>query len=221
MRKLLLCVCGVLLAAELLASDFLSTRYVNGEFVSECAVDAVAPLSVCDSVVDDLIEQITSDYEQLFTWAFKGLGRQGGDDERDEVVITIKESTFDKMSGLCHMVADIEVSRITTFRDIALDSRVLQTKLADGTTRVDVDIFYSNSFLKKAYGTFFVKPLSDARCELRIQIHVRFGWFFNIFITQKRFRNIVEWRMHGFMQNLRTEAERRYTQQLMEEYFIK
>lgn len=214
------CILGVLTAVNLTATDYLSTRYVDGEFVSECAVDAAAPLSVCDSVVADLVEQITSDYERLFTWAFKGLGRQGGDDERDEVVITIKESTFDKMSGVCHMVADIEVSRVTTFRDIALDSRVLQTKLADGTTRVDVDIFYSNSFLKKAYGTFFVKPLSDTRCEMRIQIHVRFGWFFNLFITQKRFRNIVEWRMQEFMRNLRTEAEKRYTQQLFEEYFI-
>lgn len=215
------CVCGVLMAADLFATDFLSTRYADGEFVSECAVDVGAPLSVCDSVVADLVDQITSDYERLFTWAFKGLGRQGGDDVRDEVVVTIKESTFDKMSGLCHMVADIEVSRVTTFRDISLDSRVLQTKLDDGTTRVDVDIFYSNSFLKKAYGTFFVKPLSDARCEMRIQIHVRFGWFFNLFITQKRFRNIVEWRMQGFMQNLCAEAERRYTHQLMEGYFNK
>ena len=55
---------------------------------------------------------------------------------------------------------------------------------------------------------------------MRIQIHVRFGWFFNLFITQKRFRNIVEWRMQEFMRNLRTEAEKRYTQQLFEGYFI-
>lgn len=42
-----------------------------------------------------------------------------------------------------------------------------------------------------------------------MRIHIRFGWFFNIFITQKRYRDIVEWRMQGFMNNMRDEAERR------------
>ena len=103
------CILGVLTAVNLAATDYLSTRYVDSEFMSECAVDAAAPLSVCDSVVADLVEQITSDYERLFTWAFKGLGRQGGDDERDEVVITIKESTFDKMSGLRNCINDSKI----------------------------------------------------------------------------------------------------------------
>ena len=184
--------------------------------------DEVEALHLDETDLDEFTHFVTIDIDDAVDIRCLRFhaGDTGGDDERDEVVITIKESTFDKMSGLCHMVADIEVSRVTTFRDIALDSRVLQTKLADGTTRVDVDIFYSNSFLKKAYGTFFVKPLSDTRCEMRIQIHVRFGWFFNLFITQKRFRNIVEWRMQEFMRNLRTEAEKRYTQQLFEGYFI-
>lgn len=202
---------GLLLAVGLAAAnDSISTRYVKGEFISYCSADAEAPMAVGDSIVADLVDQITSDYEQLFSWAFKGLGQQGKDDERDEVVLLVKESTFDKMSGLCHMVVDIIVSRVTSFRDIPLDSRVLQTKLDDGTTRVDVDIFYSNAILKKAYGTFFVKSLSDDRIEMSVEIHVRFGWFFNIFITQRRFRNIFEWRMKGFMENLREEAEQRY-----------
>ncbi len=196
------------------ANDSISTRYVKGEFISYCSVDANAPMAVGDSVVEDLVDQITSDYEQLFTWAFKGLGQQGEDDERDEVVLIVKQSTFDKMSGLCHMVVDIDVPHVTKFSDVPINSRVLQTKLADGTTRVDVDIYYSNAVLKKAYGTFFVKKLAENRIEMSVEIHVRFGWFFNIFITQRRFRNIVEWRMQGFMNNLREEAEKRYSTQI-------
>lgn len=192
------------------ANDSISTRYVKGEFVSYCSVDAAAPMAVGDSVVEDLVDQITSDYERLFTWAFKGLGQQGEDDVRDEVVLIVKESTFDRMSGLCRMVVDIDVPHVTAFRDVPIDSKVLQTKLDDGSTRVDVDIFYSNAVLKKAYGTFFVKSLAEDSIEMSVEIHVRFGWFFNIFITRRRFRNIVEWRMKGFMDNLREEAEKRY-----------
>ncbi len=192
------------------ANDSISTRYVKGEFISYCAVDAAAPMVVGDSVIADLVDQITSDYERLFTWAFKGLGQQGEDDVRDEVVLIVKQSTFDKMSGLCRMVVDIDVPHVTKFRNVPIDSKVLQTKLDDDITRVDVDIFYSNSVLKKAYGTFFVKSLAKDSIEMSVEIHVRFGWFFNIFITQKRFRNIVEWRMKGFMDNLREEAEKRY-----------
>ncbi len=217
MKKFSVCILSSLLGfVTISANDSISTNYVKGEYISYCSVDIDAPMAVGDSVIADMITQLTSDFDSLFTWAFKGLGQQG-DEERDEVVLHIKSSTFDRMSGLCHMVADIQVSKITTFRDIPLDSKVLQTKLEDGSTRVDVDIFYSNAILKKAYGTFFVKPIADNRIEMSVCIHVRFGWFFNIFITKKRFRNIIEWRMQGMMNNLRDEAEKRQTDLLQKQ----
>lgn len=193
----------------LFGRDSVSTYYQQGEFISYCSVVTDVPLKVADSVVDDLISQFRGDPELLFEWAFKDLGKQPGDKSKNEVLIKLKLATFDKMTGKSLLLTDVIVSDYTTYENVAIESKVTKTKMNSGKTRVFVDIFYSNALLKKAYGTFFVVPLDENRVMMSVQIHVRFGWFFNIFITQKRYRNLVEWRMKGFMNNMRNEAERR------------
>ncbi|MBP7965184.1 MAG: hypothetical protein KAZ12_00910 [Paludibacteraceae bacterium] len=193
----------------LFGRDSVSTYYQQGEFISYCSVVTEVPLKVADSVVDDLISQFRGDPELLFEWAFKDLGKQPGDKSKNEVLIKLKLATFDKMTGKSLLLTDVIVSDYTTYENVAIESKVTKTKMNSGKTRVFVDIFYSNALLKKAYGTFFVVPLDENRVMMSVQIHVRFGWFFNIFITQKRYRNLVEWRMKGFMNNMRNEAERR------------
>ena len=193
----------------LFGRDSVSTYYQQGEFISYCSVVTDVPLKVADSVVDDLISQFRGDPELLFEWAFKDLGKQPGDKSKNEVLIKLKLATFDKMTGKSLLLTDVIVSDYTTYENVAIESKVTKTKMNSGKTRVFVDIFYSNALLKKAYGTFFVVPLDENRVMMSVQIHVRFGWFFNIFITQKRYRNLVEWRMKGFMNNMRKEAERR------------
>lgn len=85
----------------------------------------------------------------MFEWAFKNLGKQPGDDSKNEVLIKLKLATFDKMTGKSRLLTDIIVPGFTTYKDVAIDSRVTKTKLTNGGTRVFVDIFYSNSLLKK------------------------------------------------------------------------
>ncbi|HPW89792.1 MAG TPA: hypothetical protein PLJ40_00030 [Paludibacteraceae bacterium] len=209
MKRILLILFTCLFVFNLFGRDSISTRYADGEFVSYCSVETNASLAVADEVVDDLIDQFRGNPEQLFEWAFKGLGKQTGDDSKNEVLLDLKLATFDKMTGKSHLLTDIVVPGFRTYKDVSIDSRVTKTKLKNGGTRVFVDIFYSNLLLKKAYGTFFVTPIADNKVMLSMRIHVRFGWFFNIFITQRRYRNVVEWRMQGFMNNMRDESERR------------
>jgi len=196
-------------ALNLFGRDSISTHYQDGEFISYCSVVTSAPLNVADAVVDDLIDQFRGNPEQLFQWAFKNLGKQPGDNIKNEVLIKLKLATFDKMTGKSRLLTDVIVPGFTTYEDVSIESRVTKTKMHDGVTRVFVDIFYSNSLLKKAYGTFFVVPLGPDKVIMSMRIHIRFGWFFNIFITQKRYCNLVEWRMKGFVDNMREEAERR------------
>lgn len=185
------------------------TRYEDGVFVSFVSVHVKCPMSVADAVVDDLIDQFRGDPQLLFEWAFKDLGKQSHDDSKNEVLIELKEVNFDKMTGISRLLTDIVVPGFTTYKDIAIESKVVKEKLDKGITRVSVDIFYSNALLKKAYGTFFVVPISADSVMMSVKIHVRFGWFFNMFITKNRYRNLVEWRQQGFMNNMRDESERR------------
>jgi hypothetical protein len=40
-------------------------------------------------------------------------------------------------------------------------------------------------------------------------VKLKFGWFFNIFITKKRYKSIIEWRIKKFSENIKDECERK------------
>ena len=63
--------------------------------------------------------------------------------------------------------------------------------------------------MKKAFGTFYIIPISNNQVMLVIDVHMKFGWFFNIFVTQNIYKSVFEWRIQGFMNNMRKEMIRR------------
>lgn len=204
----LFCVC-VKLSAAPCPNDSLKTIYENSMFQTYCQKVVNSSMAIADGTVDDFIGQFRGDPELLFEWALKDLGQQT-DNDKNAVILELKSTTFNPETSVGAILTDIVVPGFTTFKDINIDSKVTKTKLANGSTRVFVDVYYSNSFLKKAYGTFYVKPISNNQVLLTINVNVKFGWFFDIFITQRRYKNIAEWRINGFMENMKKEAEYRY-----------
>ncbi len=191
-------------------NDTTTSIYENKTHQTTSIITVNAPKKVCMSMVDDLIGQFRGDPEALFKWAFVGLGEQDGENnEKNEVLIKLKQAIYDKTSGIGTLVVDIVVPGLKTFDDVRIDSKITQYAVNPSTDAVNVDILYSNSLLKKTYGTFFVKELSENKTQLKMEISVRFGWFFNIFISKRRYRNLIEWRATGFMNNLKKEAELR------------
>lgn len=65
-----------------------------------------------------------------------------------------------------------------------------------------MDILYSSSLLKKANGTLLVKN-DNGIVTLQFDCYVTFGWFFNIFVTNRRYRNLIEWRVKGMIDNFK------------------
>ncbi|MDR1591582.1 MAG: hypothetical protein LBS16_01680 [Prevotellaceae bacterium] len=205
---------SLLCANDRTKSDSVRTSYKSGQYTSSAVAYTQCSLQEADKVVEDLISQFQGDPERLFDWAFKGLGEQGGQSQRDEVLLVFKATTFDKMTGISCLLVDVIVSGTTLYKDVEIKSKVVKEQLPDGTIKVSVDIYYSNALLKKASGTFFVIPLAADRVQQKMVISVRFGWFFNLFITQKRYKSIIEWRLDGFVDNIRRESERRHTKSL-------
>lgn len=189
-------------------SDTLYSYRQDGSFHTFCRVEAKCSNAIANEVVDDFISQFRGDPELLFEWALKGVGKQN-DKERDEVLLVLKRTTFDPETSIGVIVADIKVPGLRTFKDINIESRVTKNELPDGITEIVVDIFYSNALLKKAYGTYRIVPQSDGTQFFDLTINIKFGWFFDLFITKKRYCSIIEWRAKGFMENMRNEAERR------------
>ena len=189
-------------------ADSLFSYRSEGTFYTFCQVEAKCSNEIANEIVNDFIGQFRGDPELLFEWALKGIGKQN-DEEHDEILLELKRTTFDPETQIGVIVTDIKIPGLRTFKDIEIESRVTNSKLSDGSSEIIVDIFYSNILLKKAYGVYKIIPKDDETQLFNITISVKFSWFFDLFVTMKRYCSIFEWRAKGFMENMRKEAERR------------
>ena len=183
------------------------TKYKSQEFVTYGFVRVNSSLTTADAVVDDLIADFRGDPELLFEWALKGLGRQE-EAKKNELVLALKETTLDKMTGVFRILSDVMIADKVVARDIVIEGDMIKTKNADGSLNVKISIHKSNFLIKKAHGTFFVLPQKVGFLYV-MRVNVTFNWFFNLFITQRRYADLIEWRITGFLNNMKQETERR------------
>jgi len=185
--------------------DVVSTTYKDGIFRSECRSVIDTDRKTADNVVADLVNEFHEKPDNLFNWALSGLGLQG--EGNNIIIIVLKSSTFDKPTGITHGLIDIVVPGFHTFKDVALDGKFsLKTKSAAETVAYG-EILTQNAVVNQANGSFSVFPVANNSNKQLVcsKIEIKFGWFFNIFITQKRYKAIVDWRLVQFNKNIASE----------------
>ena len=211
MNKILFLTCFfVLFSGNIFAksNDTIFTTYEKGLFFTEVTTRVNTTFEGAQSVVDMFIEQFSTDFSKLFKWAFANLGEQKDDEEKNAFLLEVKSTEFDKITGISTVIADVVVPKVRRFKDVEISSKVTQTSDSATFSNIYIDIFYSNSLLKKAYGTFFVQK-KNGEIFITTDMYIRFGWFFNIFVTKKMYKKVVEWRLGQFLNNFKIEMEKR------------
>jgi len=188
------------------SNDSISTKYAKGEFNTFCKVWVKAPENVAKSVVTDFVYQTKYNLDELFTWALKDMKLKS--EKNDLLEFDFKKSIYNEKTGLVRGVGDVVVPYIVTFPDIKVDSRLNYVDLRDGRSRVIIEVLYSDAFFKKSIGYFYLIP-SENGCWMTLETKVKFGWFFDIFITLNKYTEIMEWRFEKLIRNLKDEAEKR------------
>ena len=179
-----------------LSDGMFHTRY-------ETEVDTCA--EACNVVIDSMIYYLQTDPEMLSEQFFAGLGKQE-DTNKNAFYLIWKESEYLPEKQYSKLVLDVLVNEKPFLKNVVIESQV--TDSMQGTQRdIRVDIHYGGSILKEAYGTFHVIPTSDTTAKLGIDVHVKFGWFFRIFISRKVYSETIDWRLERFVQNLKLRAE--------------
>lgn len=159
----------------------------------------------CNTSVDSMLYIMQRDPVRLSEWVFSGMGKQK-DSKRDAVYVKWKDAEYDAERHYSRIVVDIFVNGCLMFRNVSIESVVTDSLAADRRD-IRVDIYYSGSLLKSAYGNFHILPQEDGTTRIEMDTHIRFGWFFNIFISRRVFGDTIDWRLERFVQNLCLFAE--------------
>jgi len=188
-------------------NDSISTHYKNGEYITYSLVLVDVPREIMNNVLDDFIFQSKYDLDELFKWALVGMKLRN---EKDDIIVfNMKSTTYDKKNNIIKSLNDVIVPNIISFPNIQLNSRMIKTLQDNGNTNLEIDVLYSDAFLKKTKGYFNIIPVDNKTCFVKLETRVQFGWFFNFFINQISFKYIMEWRFKKILDNVCKEAERR------------
>ena len=185
---------------------FLKTTYSNGEFITVCQTEVNAGETQTNAVIARMIDEFHTKPVNLFDWALKNLGMQG--QKNNEMIVVLKTSKFDKKTGITHGLVDVEIPYLQDFRNIKIDAVVKKENQPNGQLKATADVLQSGLLLKKAYGTVTAISANEDRQILQTVTRIKFGWFLNLLISQKRYQTIVEWRVREFTKNLKLEAEK-------------
>lgn len=181
------------------------TTLKDGMFHTEYETEVATSTQECNVVIDSMIYYLQTDPEMLSEKFFGGLGKQS-DSNKNAFYLIWKHSEYQPEQKYSKLILDVLVNEKPFLKDVVIES-VVTDSMSGNQRDIRVDIHYGGSILKEAYGTFHVIPTSDTTAKLGIDVHVKFGWFFRIFISRKVYSETIDWRLERFVQNLKLHAE--------------
>ena len=181
------------------------TSLKDGMFHTAYETDVQACAEACNTVVDDMIYCLQTDPELLSEKYFAGLGMQK-DTKKNSFYLHWKESTYVPEQQYSRLVLDILVNEKSFLKDVVVEAFVADS-MSGERRDIRVDIRYAGNLIKEAYGSFHVEPTGDQTARIGMDVHLRFGWFFRMFITRKVYSETIDWRLMRFVQNIQLRSE--------------
>ena len=181
------------------------TTLSDGMFHTKYETEVGASAEACNVVVDDMIHCLQTDPALLSEKYFAGLGMQS-DTKKNAFYLEWKESTYVPEKQYSRLVLDVLVNEKPFLRDVVIEAMVTDS-LSGDRRDIRVDIHYAGTLIKEAYGLFHIMPTGENTVKIGMDVHVKFGWFFRIFISRKVYSETIDWRLVRFVENLRLRSE--------------
>ena len=208
----------------------ITSYYANKMYTTICAVPVDAPAEVSDTIFARFVKDFQASPDALFEWALYGTGAQD-DQEKNAFLLEYKETVYHPEDNYGRIKADVIIPGLTRIKDIVLEGKVLDehkpivynhglcvdtlnmSNIPNGNRHFDIDVRYSGKLLEHGFGNLFIIPVDSTRSVFLMDMNLKYGWFFNIFITMRVYKNSVEWRVNRYMNNLKKVAEELYAKE--------
>ena len=182
----------------------------------EVVIDTIcnAPLARMLEVVNLFSYQFQANPDSLFEWAYIGLGEaevkeSKSKEGRDAVQLRYKDRFYDPVEKNGDVAIDIYVLGIRWWKDQHLGThyRLTRPKNANYPLTAHLNATYSGSILEGGDIVFRLEPLSDTQTAVHYEFTLVFGKVLSAFISDKTWRNAMEWRFETILENLVEYAE--------------
>lgn len=209
---------------------FITSVYANKMYTTVCAVPVDAPAEVSDTIFARFVKDFQNSPDALFDWALYGTGAQD-DEEKNAFLLEYKETVYVPEDNYGRITVDVIIPGLTRIKDIVLAGTVIDEKdsivynpqlcidslnmsnIPNWNRHFYIDVMYSGNLLERGFGNIYIIPIDSTHSAFLMDMNLKYGWFFKIFITMKVYRNSVEWRINRYMNNLKRVAEELYAEE--------
>lgn len=209
---------------------FITSVYANKTYTTVCAVPVDAPAEVSDTIFARFVKDFQSSPDALFDWALYGTGAQD-DEEKNAFLLEYKETVYVPEDNYGRITVDVIIPGLTRIKDIVLAGTVIDEKdsivynpqlcvdslnmsnIPNWNRHFYIDVMYSGNLLERGFGNIYIIPIDSTHSAFLMDMNLKYGWFFKIFITKKVYKNSVEWRINRYMNNLKRVAEELYAEE--------
>ena len=181
------------------------TRAVIIDTVCEASIQQLLP------VVKRFCYEFQACPDSLFTWAYMNLGepevkpnKEKTKESRDAIQLDYKDRIYDSKEKTGDVTIDIYVLGVRWWKDQHLGTKYSLTRPASSqyplTARLHAT--YSGSILEGGDIYFVMEPLSPSRTRVHYEFSITFGRVLSAFISDKMWRNAIEWRFETILDNI-------------------
>ncbi len=175
------------------------TYHTEKTFTVEASTDSV------NKVLDRFVYELQTCPDSLFSWVFAGTGSQG-DTVKDAMQLVFYESEYVPEDRHGMLRVDVKTNGKVRFKNVLLETWAKDVH-KDDTTHLYIDLDESSRLVDKASLNFHYTPITDSTTRVAFDSHLKFGWFFNLFISRKVYHNVIEWRIDQFLDNVKRFTE--------------
>lgn len=182
----------------------------------EVIIDTVcnAPLQQMLAVTNRFCYQFQACPDSLFKWAYLGLGEEEvteskTKESRDAIQLRYKDRVYDATLKTGDVAIDIYVLGVRWWKDQHLGTKYVLTRPthAHFPLTAHMTATYSGSILEGGHFIMRMEPVSPEKTKVHYEFSLTFGKVLSSFISDKTWKNAIEWRFETILENLVECAE--------------
>ena len=201
-----------LLCLGLLASTLTFARPQHRAVVLDTVCES--PLVALLHVVDSFCYQFQACPDSLFGWAYLGmedreLVENPSKESRSAIQLRYKDRTYDPKTKTGDVAIDVYVLGVRWWKDQHLGTKSVLYRPVNAKYPLTshMTATYTGSILEDGQFIMRMEPISPTRTRVHYEFSLTFGKVLSAFISDKTWRNAIEWRFETILENLVECAE--------------
>ena len=182
----------------------------------EVVIDTIvnAPLKEMLKVAERFCYEFQACPDSLFNWAYLGTGEaevaeSSSKESRDAIQLRYKDRVYDPKLKTGDVAIDIYVLGVRWWKDQHLGTKRILSRPANAQYPLTehMTATYTGSILHGGDFILRMEPVSPTKTKVHYEFSLTFGKVLSAFVSDKTWRNAIQWRLETIFENLQECAE--------------